>query len=213
MDRQSNIRQYEGFLYLLGFLASIWLANWLLIHWGTVRFPDGPWLITVWPGELTPSGNPIYAPSGVLAIGVGFTLRDLVQRRLGVGWAIGAIITGTAVSASMDTSIAFASGGAFLFAEALDLFVYTPLQRRNLVGAVLASNVVGLVADSVFFLWFAFGSLALLEGQVIGKAWMTLLAIPIVYGIREWDRKRGLGRHRKWISFPREIGLFNVKKH
>jgi uncharacterized PurR-regulated membrane protein YhhQ (DUF165 family) len=92
----------------------------------------------------------------------------------------------------MDTSIALASGVAFLVAETLDLFVYTPLQRRNLIGAVVASNIVGLVADSVFFLSLAFGSLAFLEGQVIGKAWMTLVAIPVVYGIREWDKKRGI---------------------
>jgi hypothetical protein len=64
-----------------------------------------------------------------------------------------------------------------------------------LVGAVVASNIIGLIADSVFFLWFAFGTLNLLEGQVIGKAWMTLLAIPIVVGIREWDRRRGLMPH------------------
>lgn len=192
MHRRDDIRKYEGMLYLVGFIASIWFANWLLTHWGTIRFPDGPWLITVWPAELTPSGNPIYAPSGVLAIGIGFTLRDLVQRRLGVTWAVGAILVGAALSAAMDTSIALASGGAFLLAEALDLFVYTPLQRRNLVGAVVASNIVGLIADSIFFLWLAFGTLDLLEGQVIGKAWMTLLAIPIVLGIREWDKRRGL---------------------
>lgn len=186
------MRRYEGAFYLVGFIASIWLANWLLGHWGTVRFPGGPWLVPVWPGELTASGNTIYAPSGVLAIGIGFTLRDLVQRRLGVRVAIVAIIIGAALSASLDTSLALASGAAFLLAETLDLFVYTPLQRRNLVGAVVASNVVGIIADSIVFLSIAFGSLDLLKGQVIGKAWMTLLAIPIVIGIREWDRRRGI---------------------
>ncbi|HVL25958.1 MAG TPA: VUT family protein [Thermomicrobiales bacterium] len=186
------MRRYEGAFYLVGFIASIWLANWLLGHWGTVRFPGGPWLVPVWPGELTASGNTIYAPSGVLAIGIGFTLRDLVQRRLGVRVAIVAIIIGAALSASLDTSLALASGAAFLLAETLDLFVYTPLQRRNLVGAVVASNVVGIIADSIVFLSIAFGSLDLLKGQVIGKAWMTLLAIPIVFGIREWDRRRGI---------------------
>jgi len=182
----------EGALYLAGFIASIWLANWLLTHWGTVRFPDGPWLIPVWPGALTPSGSTIYAPSGVLAIGVGFTLRDLVQRRLGVRVAVAAIVAGALLSAALDTSLALASGVAFLLAETLDLFVYTPLQRRNLVGAVVASNVVGIVADSIVFLSIAFGSLDLLQGQIIGKAWMTLLAIPVVHGIRAWDRRRGL---------------------
>jgi len=185
-------RQVEGAIYLAGFIGSIWLANWLLGHWGTIRFPGGPWLVPVWPGELTPSGNAIYAPSGVLAIGVGFTLRDLVQRRLGIPVTIAAIVAGAALSAALDTSLALASGAAFLLAETLDLFVYTPLQRRNLVGAVIASNVVGIVVDSIVFLSIAFGSLDLLQGQVIGKAWMTLLAIPVVYGIREWDRRRGL---------------------
>ena len=186
------MRKAEGVLYLAGFIGAIWFANWLLGHWGTVRFPGGPWLVPVWPGELTPSGNTVYAPSGVLAIGVGFTLRDLVQRRLGVRIAVAAILAGALLSALLDTSLALASGAAFLLAETLDLFVYTPLQRRNLVGAVVASNIVGIVADSIVFLAIAFGSLDLLTGQVIGKAWMTVLAIPTVYAIREWDRRRGL---------------------
>jgi hypothetical protein len=87
------MRKYEALFYLVGFVGSIWFANWLVTHWGTVPrgtvpFGDGPWLITVWPGGLTLSGNPIYGPSGVLAIGVGFTLRDLVQRRMGVKAAV-----------------------------------------------------------------------------------------------------------------------------
>lgn len=195
MNHGSTMRKYEGLLYFTGFIASIWFANWLLSHWGTIRFPGGPWLIPVWPGELTPSGDPIYAPSGVIAIGLSFTLRDLVQRRLGVQAALVAIVIGAALSAALDPAVALASGVAFLLAESLDLFVYTPLQRRNLVGAVMASNVVGLVVDSIVFLSIAFGSLAFLEGQVIGKAWMTLVAIPVIYGIREWDSKRGITPH------------------
>jgi uncharacterized PurR-regulated membrane protein YhhQ (DUF165 family) len=190
--KTNHIRKYEGALYFIGFIASIWFANWLLAHWGTVRFPGGPWLIPVWPGGLTPSGDPIYAPSGVIAIGLSFTLRDLVQRRLGVGVALVAIVIGAVLSAVLDPTLALASGVAFLLAESLDLFVYTPLQRRNLVGVVVASNIVGMVVDSIVFLSIAFGSLALLEGQIIGKAWMTLVAIPLIYGIREWDSKRGM---------------------
>ncbi|MEJ7901386.1 MAG: hypothetical protein WKF63_06030 [Thermomicrobiales bacterium] len=77
-------------------------------------------------------------------------------------------------------------------ADLLNLFVYMPLQRRNLVGAVVAFNFVGEVIDSSVFLTIAFRSLALLQGQIIGKAWMTLVAIPAVYGIRQLDRKRGV---------------------
>jgi uncharacterized PurR-regulated membrane protein YhhQ (DUF165 family) len=184
--------QIEGALYLAAFAGSIWLANWLITHWGTVQFGDGPWLIPVWPAALTESGSTIYAPSGVLAIGVAFTLRDLVQRRLGVRAAVLAILIGAALSALLDTSLALASGLAFLASETLDLMVYTPLQRRNLIAAFVGSNIVGLVVDSIIFLYIAFDSLELLKGQVIGKAWMTLVAIPLVYALREWDRRRGL---------------------
>jgi len=41
------MRKFEGVIYLVGFIVSIWLANWLVTHWGTVRFGDGPWLIPV----------------------------------------------------------------------------------------------------------------------------------------------------------------------
>ena len=186
------MRQREGFVYLTGFILSIWFANWLITHWGTVKYPDSPWLIPVWPGPWTPSGEPIYAPSGVLAIGAAFTLRDLVQRRLGVRWTGLAILVAAGLSAFLDPALALASGAAVLLAEGLDLFVYTPLQRQHLVLAVVASNIVGLVADSIVFLWLAFGSLEQLEGQVIGKTWMTLAALPLVVGIRAWDARRGL---------------------
>ena len=39
---------------------------------------------------------------------------------------------------------------------------------------------VGLVVDSIVFLYLAFGSLDFLLGQVLGKAWMVLLALPFV---------------------------------
>ena len=39
--------------------------------------------------------------------------------------------------------------GAFLLSELADFAVYTPLQRKGLVIAVLASSLVGLIADSV----------------------------------------------------------------
>jgi len=190
--QRTDQQQREGFLFLAGFIASIWFANWLITHWGTVKYPDSPWLIPVWPAGWTMSGQTIYAPSGVLAIGAAFTLRDMVQRRLGVEWTIVAILIGAALSALLAPSLALASGTAVLLAEGLDLFVYTPLQRRNLVVAVVASNTVGVIVDSVVFLSLAFGSLHLLEGQIIGKLWMTVLAMPIVLALRSWDRRRGM---------------------
>ena len=58
------------------------------------------------------------------------------------------------------------------------------MQRRQLVLAVVASSIVGLVVDSVVFLWLAFGSLAYLPGQVVGKLWAVLLAVPLVRLLR-----------------------------
>jgi uncharacterized PurR-regulated membrane protein YhhQ (DUF165 family) len=174
----------EGWLYFALFIGSIFLANYLVTNVGTTCPPGEPCLIPVWPG--------IMAPSGVLAIGLGFTLRDLVQRRLGLRYTAVGILLGAGVSALLDPALALASGTAFLFSEFLDLFVYTPLQRRNLFAAVIGSNVVGIIADSVIFLGLAFGSLQFIEGQIIGKLWMTLAALPIIWLIRQWDARRGI---------------------
>ena len=58
--------------------------------------------------------------------------------------------------------------------------------------AVAASSGVGLVVDSFVFLWLAFGSLAFLNGQIIGKAWMVLLALPAIALLRRRDERLGL---------------------
>jgi uncharacterized PurR-regulated membrane protein YhhQ (DUF165 family) len=88
-----------------------------------------------------------------------------------------------------------ASATAFLLSELADFAVYTPLQSRGLVLAVFASGVVGLVVDSVLFLWLAFGNLDYLAGQILGKLWMVLLALPVVY----WIRKREIA-HRTVVE-------------
>lgn len=133
------------------------------------------------------------APSGVLMIGLALVLRDLVQRRLGLRWAIGGILGGTIASLIFaPQSLAIASGVAFLISEMADLAVYTPLQRRRLVLAVFASGVVGLLLDSIIFLILAFGSLDFLLGQVVGKAWMVLLSLPAIAWIRSRDSRLGI---------------------
>jgi queuosine precursor transporter len=81
---------------------------------------------------------------------------------------------------------------AFLLSELADLSVYTPLQRRRLMLAVLASGVVGLIVDSIVFLWLAFGSLDFLAGQVVGKSWAVLVSLPLIYALRRRDSVKGL---------------------
>jgi uncharacterized PurR-regulated membrane protein YhhQ (DUF165 family) len=66
------------------------------------------------------------------------------------------------------------------------------LARRRLVLAVIASGAVGLVADSIVFLWLAFGSLDFLTGQVVGKSWMVLLSIPLIALLRRRDERIGM---------------------
>jgi uncharacterized PurR-regulated membrane protein YhhQ (DUF165 family) len=89
-------------------------------------------------------------------------------------------------------SLVIASAAAFFLSELADLAVYTPLARRGLVVAVVASSLVGLVVDSIIFLWLAFGSLDFLSGQIVGKAWMVLLSIPFVTWLRRRDAQIGL---------------------
>src|SRR5262249_20032 len=121
-------------------------------------------------------------------IGAAVVLRDLVQRRLGVEFGVGAIIAGAALSAGLaPRSLVLASATAFLLSEFADFVVYTPLARRRLVAAVIASSIAGLIVDSIVFLWLAFGSLEFLFGPILCKLWMGLLAIPFV----GWMRGRG----------------------
>jgi uncharacterized PurR-regulated membrane protein YhhQ (DUF165 family) len=182
----NRIRQIiEGIIFLVIFGLTIPAANWMIGNVGTKCVPNGPCLIPVGPGIL--------APSGVLMIGIALVLRDLVQRRLGVAYAVGAILVGALISAALaPPSLVIASGIAFLLSEAADLAVYTPLARRGLVSAVVASSLVGLAVDSIVFLWLAFGSLDFLAGQIVGKAWMVLLSIPFVAYLRRRDQRLGL---------------------
>jgi uncharacterized PurR-regulated membrane protein YhhQ (DUF165 family) len=181
-----NQRGREGALFLGLFALTVPAANWLIGHAGTSCVtPQGPCLVPVAPGLM--------APSGVMLVGVALVLRDLVQRRLGTGLSALAILVGSGLSALLaPASLVLASATAFLLSEFADLAVYTPLSRRRLVAAVVASSFAGLVVDSIVFLWLAFGSLDFLVGQIVGKSWMVLLSIPFVAWLRRRDERLGI---------------------
>jgi len=162
----------QGVVFALCYVATIFGANWALATFGVV-----------------PVGFGLYAPAGVWFAGLAFTLRDLTQERLGKEWTFAAILAGAACSALVSPRFAAASATAFLLSELADFAVYTPLMRRNWLGAVALSNTVGLVLDSMLFLWLAFGSLTFLAGQVVGKAWMTALAVLVLWAVR---RRHGI---------------------
>jgi queuosine precursor transporter len=175
----------EGYIFLAAFGLCIPAANYLIGNVGTLCVPHGPCVI--------PVGFGLTAPSGVLMVGLGLVLRDLVQRRLGIAWSVWAIISGAILSALFAApSLVFASALAFLLSEMADLVVYTPLQRRGLIRAALASSAVGLVIDSSVFLWLAFGSLEFLAGQIVGKLLMVVATIPALMWLRNRDARLGL---------------------
>ncbi len=178
-------RWTEGLIFLVLFCLTVPAANWMILNIGTVCKPNAPCLIPVAPGLM--------APSGVLMIGASFILRDLVQRRLGVMASIAAILIGAGLSGLFaPLALVTASVTAFLISELADLAVYTPLARRRLVLAVIASSFVALIVDSAIFLWMAFGSLEFLAGQVVGKSWMVVLALPLIAFLRKRDEKIGM---------------------
>ena len=167
-----------GSASLAAFIACIPAANWMIGHVGTVCIPDGPCLIPVAPGLM--------APSAVLMVGLALVLRDMVQRFLGRTWGVAAVLIGAALSAAVAPgALVLASGAAFLLSELADFAVYTPLQRRGLVLAVMASASAGLVVDSIVFLSLAFHSLDFLAGQIVGKAWAVIASLPVVHAMRK----------------------------
>ena len=154
-------------IWLAAYIATIFAANWAISTFGFV-----------------PVGFGLLAPAGVYFVGAGFTFRDLAQESVGRIWIVAAIVIGAGLSAFVSPQFALASGVAFGLSEFADFAVYTPLRERGWLRAVAASNAVGLVVDSMLFLWLAFGSLDFLTGQIVGKAWMTLLAIGLLWGVR-----------------------------
>lgn len=165
-----------GYIAFALFALTVPAANWLIGNIGTC-IPDGPCLI--------PVGFGFEAPSGVLMVGAALVLRDVVHERLGALWALVAIAIGAALSAIFAApALVVASTAAFLLAELADFAVYAPLRRRNLTAAVLASGAVGAAIDSAVFLWLAFGSLAFIEGQILGKVWMSLLGAAVLAWMR-----------------------------
>src|SRR5215218_976792 len=143
---------------------------WVVLYVATIFAAN--WAIAAF--GVVPVGFGLMAPAGVYFAGLAFTFRDLMQEKLGRRAVVVAILL----------------GAALLFSELADLGVYTPLRMRFWLWAIIPSNLVGAVLDSVIFLALAFGSLEFLVGQVVGKTWVTLLAVPFLFAFR----RRLIGR-------------------
>lgn len=160
------------------YVAAIAGSNWLISHVG-ITAPHGT--------HLTRVGFGLLAPSGVWAAAVSFPARDFLQRT-GNGW-LGAlaILVGGAVSFLTSSSVvALASGGTYLISESLDMAIYTPLQKRWFVPAVIGSFAAAATVDSFAFLHFAgLYSTSNLEGLLLGKGWVVLAAVPVTWFLRK----------------------------
>lgn len=145
---------------------------------GTFCVPDGPCMI--------PLGFGLSAPSGVLMIGAALVLRDQVQEHMGAKWALGGIIVGAILSYLLaDPFIAIASIVAFSVSELVDFAAYSYLRQRGRALAVAVSGLVGAVMDSIAFLYIAFGSLAYIEGQIIGKVIVSFMAAALIKALAQ----------------------------
>ncbi len=157
------------------FILVIVAANWSIKQWGVV-----------------PIGFGLMAPAGVYFAGLAFSIRDGLHESANARWIIVAIVLGAGVSYMLEDvgKIAIASGVAFLCSELADFLVYTPLRNKGKMGALLLSNAVGLVLDSIIFLYLAFGSLEFLSGQITAKAYMTgaVLVLMLCYKLIKRQR-------------------------
>ena len=159
--------------FIVGYMATIPIANFMIGNVGTLCVPDGPCMI--------PVGFGYTAPSGVLMVGLALVLRDYVQEHFGTKWSIAAITLGAVLSYFLaDPFIALASFVAFATSELFDFAVYTYVRKKDRALAIAASGIVGSILDSAVFLFIAFQSLAYIEGQIIGKIAVSLLAAIII---------------------------------
>lgn len=158
-------------LLAAAYIATIFGANLLTDHAGMV-----------------PAGFGLMVTAGTYSAGLALGLRDLLHDAAGVRWVFVAIALGAAVSAFVSPALAVASGVAFLVAELLDLAVYTPLRRKGFRRALVASNAVGAVADTLLFLYLAGFSITgqSVGGQLLVKAVFCTLAVLVVREV--WRR-------------------------
>jgi uncharacterized PurR-regulated membrane protein YhhQ (DUF165 family) len=161
-----------GLVALAAYVGSVVMANWASTHWAAVLV------------------GPLLVPAGTAWAGVTLTLRDLLHETLGRQGVVVAIVVGAALSWWLATpQIAAASTVAFTVSELVDSLAYARLRARSRLRAVLGSNVVGLLVDSLLFVPLAFGSFTLVPGQILGKTVATVVTVAVLLLAREvWSR-------------------------
>jgi uncharacterized PurR-regulated membrane protein YhhQ (DUF165 family) len=165
------------------YVAAIVAANAMIVH-GFFGLATA----TPFHTYTLPVGFGLVAPAGTYMAALSWPLRDVTQRSGGRIIGIAAILVAAVVSWWVSNpTIAVASGGTFLISESFDFLVYTPLQKRWFVPAVIASGVVASVVDSLIFLkWAGIPYSGNLEGIIVGKLWIVVLVGgSLAYGLRK----------------------------
>jgi uncharacterized PurR-regulated membrane protein YhhQ (DUF165 family) len=155
-----NARIFGTIALFVAFVATVVLANELTTEHGLVT-----------------AGFGLTVTAGTYAAGLALGLRDALHELGGVWLVLLAILTGALTSWWVaDGRIAVASGVAFGLAELLDLTVYSALRDKGWHVAVIVSNAVGALADTLLFLWIADFPITdeAVGGQMLVKAvWVT----------------------------------------
>ncbi len=157
-----------GVLSFAAYVGMIVLSNYLLQHFGLIHV-----------------GWSLMAPAGPFCAALTFPLRDIVQRAGGFLLGVAAVLVGAGISWWISPSLAAASALAYLASESTDLALFTAIQRRFLVGAVLVSGLVASLVDSIVFLhvagipWAAAG-----PGLLWVKCLMQGASLPLTIGLR-----------------------------
>lgn len=174
--RSEAMRHAVSAAWMAAFVACIVGANWAILHLGTDHGPGAPRTIAV--------GFGLVAPSGVLLAGAQFTLRDVLHERLGAGPTLAIIAASAPASALLASpTVAAASIMTFLAAETTDLIIYRRLRRRGYTTAVLGSNLISTMMDSMVFLTLAFGATLAAAGglgMTVGKLQASILTLLVL---------------------------------
>ncbi|MEU9925091.1 VUT family protein [Streptomyces griseoluteus] len=193
---RSTLRPFALVLLYTAYIATVPVANILIDHFGAVPVGFG---LTAPAGVFTAAvalvlRDLIHEYSGrsaaLLAIATGSLLSLLCASP---GLAVASLLA-FAVSELADTFLythvrahGLKTAALMLLApysaRARSAVARQPLRplRARVVSGVLASNAVSVCLDSLVFLWLAFGSLTYLPGQILAKAFMTLLGAAVVY--------------------------------
>jgi len=117
-----------------------------------------------------------------------FLINDLTNRRFGAAQARRVVYAGFAAAVVVSwvlatPRLALASASAFLFAQLLDIAVFSPLRRRQWWQAPLAAAIAGSMLDTILFFSLAFAPFFSFIDMVTGQEDISILSWTTIFGL------------------------------